>query len=96
MKKQINLIILGIAFMGGIAMAWQSNKANAVQSDTTLANIEAISEDEGDWDYEDGTESGRFECGAPLSNNGGKCTTMVVTCQGGGSGCNERKCKVHG
>lgn len=95
MKFKSNLIILGIAFMGGVAMAWHSNKSNAEKSDSELANIEALTRGEIDWDYEDGIASDPFECGAPLSN-GRECTYKVITCNGGGSGCNERPCSIHG
>lgn len=68
-------------------------------SSLLIDNIEALSEGDDNtshtWDYPDGIESGRYECGARFPD-GKKCTYKVTSCQGGGKGCNTRPCNVHG
>ena len=56
-----------------------------------LANAEALSNI--DYDYSTGKEN-RFLCGGSLAS--GSCQFMVVSCEGGGAGCNRRRCPVHG
>lgn len=74
---------------------------HAVGSDTDneilAKNIEALTGDEitKPWVYPEGVESGRFECGGKYPD-GKKCTFKVVTCAGGGKGCNPRPCNIHG
>ena len=62
-----------------------------------MQNVEALSEDESttQWEYPDGIETDSFECGARLKD-GKKCTFIVITCGGGGKGCNSRRCNLHG
>ncbi len=55
------------------------------------ANIEALTD--GEYDYSNGYPFS-LQCNVSL---GGlkRCKATVVTCQGGGSGCNERPCPMH-
>lgn len=95
MKKKL---LFGLAFAalaaGGCFLAVNTPPRHQFTPDE-IANIEALSEQESGWEYSNGIESGRFSCGAKLPG-GGKCTFQVITCQGGGSGCNSRKCNLHG
>lgn len=61
-------------------------------SDLFEANVAALTK--GEYDYKDGFPYS-FQCNVSL---GGlkRCKVTVITCQGGGSGCNERKCPMHG
>ena len=61
-------------------------------SDLFEANVAALTR--GEYDYKDGFPYS-FQCNVSL---GGlkRCKVTVITCQGGGSGCNERKCPMHG
>lgn len=71
------------------------DKAN--ESDLFKENVEALSrnenKDEQRYDYPDGYP---FEmvCNVLISPHK-RCKTIVITCQGGGKGCNESPCPVH-
>ena len=93
-------LFIGLAFAalaaGGCFLAGNSTSRHQFTPEE-IANIEALSgvESGTSWEYSDGIQSARFSCGARLAN-GGKCTFQVITCQGGGKGCNSRPCNLHG
>lgn len=68
-------------------------------SEQELANVEALTDGEGQYDFKDGQAS-RFDCGARTGSNiignNQNCKYQVVLCQSGGSGCNQRRCPDHG
>ena len=63
-------------------------------SSLLLERIEALADGKGDDGRIDYAMESRFQCGTPM--NGSPCTTTVITCQGGGTGCTPRKCPYHG
>ena len=60
--------------------------------DMFSANVEALADNE--YEYSDGYPFTTI-CGVAISNSR-RCKVTVITCQGGGSGCNSRPCPVHG
>ncbi|MDE6588139.1 MAG: hypothetical protein K2K40_07360 [Paramuribaculum sp.] len=71
-------------------------------SDLQLENAEALADDN------EGDNTGSFEypsgfpysstCNVAIGSNWlgtTRCKVEVITCQGGGSGCNSKKCPVH-
>lgn len=67
-------------------------------SDIELANVEALADNEGDFEYPTGHPYSTT-CNVAIGKNffGGttKCKVEVIICQGGGAGCNSKKCPVH-
>ena len=80
-------------------IGYSNLKINQQYSSLIIANIEALSEDEpGGYEYPTGKENS-FECGATIGEIWGftkTCSFTVITCPGGGSGCNTRPCSEHG
>lgn len=64
------------------------------------ANVEALTNDESGegagFEYPNAFPL-TFKCNVKIGSGilGGKCSATIVTCQGGGNGCNSRKCPVH-
>ena len=59
-----------------------------------LSNVEALTRDEGgQYEYPDGYMYSSI-CGVQISK-GKKCTVEIITCQGGGSGYNSKRCPTH-
>lgn len=81
-----------VAATGGYH-AFTSN--SSLEENLLMENVEALSEN---------TEGNEFEypngypytstCNVAIGTNR-KCKVVVITCQGGGSGCNSKKCPVH-
>ena len=82
--------VAAVVGVGGFA-GFNAFQNNSSASDILLANAEALSNNE--YDYSTGKEN-RFHCGGPVAS--GSCQFMVVSCEGGGAGCNVRRCPVHG
>ena len=63
-----------------------------------LANVEALAQSEGgDYEFKDGYLYSTT-CNVAIGSSflGTKrCKVEVIVCQGGGSGCNSKKCPVH-
>lgn len=89
MKK---LIILASTIVLTASAATAAYVCSQKSSDLFEANVAALTK--GEYDYKDGFPYS-FQCNVSL---GGlkRCKVTVITCQGGGSGCNERKCPMHG
>ncbi len=63
------------------------------------ANVEALTSGEsggGIYEYPDGYAL-TSKCGVKISDGlfGNRCKVVVISCQGGGRGCNTKKCPVH-
>lgn len=101
MKTKILLpFFAAIAAMAASSyLATRSNKAEAESNLLLLQNVEALA---------DGSEGNGFEypTGAPYTTKCNvaigkslfgttRCSATVITCQGGGSGCNSKKCPQH-
>lgn len=94
--------ILKIAFAAALALVAGVTAYNAQNkeelSDLALENIEALAGDEsgtgGNYEYSDGFPQS-FICGIKVSAFQ-KCGATVIVCQGGGKGCNSRRCPQHG
>ena len=92
MKKKIILFAAGAVLLAASAFTFASvNKSDDPMDDLFKANIEALTRNE--YDYPDAYPYS-FKCKVHL---GGIrwCQSTVVTCQGGGAGCNERPCPIH-
>lgn len=67
-------------------------------SELALANVEALAQSEGgDYEFKDGYLYSTI-CNVAIRSSflGTKrCKVEVIVCQGGGSGCNSKKCPVH-
>lgn len=94
------LIVAAVAL--ATTTGWKAYERQYLQNHTEnpllMENVEALTNNEGgssSWVYPDGIESGKFSCGARLAN-GSKCSFIVITCTGGGKGCNPRPCNIHG
>ncbi|MBD5324993.1 MAG: hypothetical protein HDS02_09270 [Bacteroides sp.] len=90
MRKKI-MAAAAVAAVGISAYLGFGQKAEPTLTELQLANAEALSNNE--YDYSTGKEN-RFHCGGPVAS--GSCQFMVVSCEGGGAGCNVRRCPVHG
>lgn len=104
MKKIFIPALLALATTSGI-MGYHSQINNIESlSDLALINIEALADGENvspgfSWEYSDGKPM-LFDCNAKIGEYifgiYKECGFQVVMCQGGGSGCNERRCPEHG
>lgn len=90
MKKSL-IAVTVVAAVGLSAYLGLRPDPTSSLTELLLANTEALSNDE--YDYSTGKEN-RFHCGGPVAS--GSCQFMVVSCEGGGAGCNVRRCPVHG
>lgn len=101
-KKQImkkNIIIISSIIIASISgyIHYDLQKSNHQLSPMQLANIEAIAAGEnGEFEYPNGAPYS-FTCNIKVSSGifNSKCGRTVVTCQGGGSGCNPSACPLH-
>lgn len=92
--RRMALVVSVAALVGYTAY---SSQKSAPMSNLVKANIEALADGESSYEYPDGFPFS-FECGVKIGEGfwGDKtCSVTVVTCQGGGSGCNSRPCPVH-
>ena len=67
---------------------------NAETSHLVLVDIDSLADNETNNDRIDDAMEHTFQCGTPI--NGSPCTTTVISCPGGGTGCTPRKCPYHG
>lgn len=105
MKKTLFVGVLFLTLLVGIGTT-QSNSERPTDemSQLLLANIDALTSIE---DAESGGSQFEYPDGYPFTTTcnvaigknwwGGtdRCEVVVITCQGGGSGCNSKKCPVH-
>ena len=91
MRKKFFFIAVSaiVAVSAGIFVYLNSESRS---DDMFSANVEALADNE--YEYSDGYPFTTI-CGVAISNSR-RCKVTVITCQGGGSGCNSRPCPVHG
>ena len=96
MKKNYLKIALVSAFAMAAGYNVYSSQKEVNLSEMALANIEAIANDEngGDYEYSDG-QPYVSECGVKVGIFQ-YCKATVISCQGGGKGCNPKGCPQHG
>lgn len=93
MKKLITLCTAAVAIVLGYG---SMNAYKTVENNNLLAeNVEALSQETEtkDFEYPNGYPY-RSICNVQIGKNQ-RCKVEVITCQGGGSGCNSKKCPVH-
>ena len=97
MKKTI-LLAAGAVLLAATVSTFVYVKNGSDSMDELFkANVEALTNDEG-FEYENGSPI-VTTCGVLIGENfWGKqyCQATLVICQGGGKGCNERGCPIHG
>ncbi len=94
MKKNLifTACILSIIAISSVA-TFKSLIPNIEQTSELLSeNAEALTNGE-EFEYPTGYPFSS-RCGVKISR-WQKCSVMVITCQGGGSGCNSKKCPTH-
>lgn len=62
-------------------------------SNLLMQNVEALSEGAGEYEYPDGYPYSST-CKVAISK-WRRCRNEVIICQGGGAGCNSKKCPIH-
>lgn len=93
-RKKIIFVVAIIATIIGNNVYHKQN--TAILSEVVSANIEALANDE------DGTKEYEYPKAYPVTltcnvrtGKHQKCQVSVISCQGGGSGCNSKKCPTH-
>lgn len=95
--KNLKLKIAMAAVVAAVAgyVTYQNQTKEIGMSELALANVEALAQNEGgNFEYPTGKPY-VFACGVKTGVFQ-HCQAMIVTCQGGGSGCNSRTCPMHG
>ncbi len=89
-------LALVVALSAGYGVYTSQQKSEL--SELALANVEALAQSEGgDYEFKDGYLYSTT-CNVAIGSSflGTKrCKVEVIVCQGGGSGCNSKKCPVH-
>ena len=89
-KKFFFIAVSAIVAVSAGIFAYLNSESKS--DDMFSANVEALADNE--YEYSDGYPFTTI-CGVAISNSR-RCKVTVITCQGGGSGCNSRPCPVHG
>ncbi len=94
MKKIMRIAMVAVvAAVAGYGI--YETQTGSAMSEFALANVEALAQNEGsNFEYPTGKPY-VFACGVKTGVFQ-HCQAMIVTCQGGGSGCNSRTCPMHG
>ena len=94
MKKKIFLMLPCIAAVAIATFVGKKTfESHAYETSSLLMqNVEALAE-KGEYDFPDGFPY-TSTCNVAISKRN-RCKVEVITCQGGGSGCNTKKCPVH-
>ena len=95
--KNLKLKIAMVTVVAAVAgyVTYQNQTKEIGMSELALANVEALAQNEGgNFEYPTGKPY-VFACGVKTGVFQ-HCQAMIVTCQGGGSGCNSRTCPMHG
>lgn len=103
-KKMIYVVaalVLGAVTVFNVKTVLEANHVY----DLTMTSIDALSENsDGESGESGGSQTGQYEYkdGAPYSSicnvsisKHKRCKVELIICQGGGSGCNSKKCPVH-
>lgn len=98
--KKLMFSIAAMAILGAASyMALSSNNSDREFTALELANIEALTHGEGSsYEYPSGfayTTTCNVAIGTTWWGGTRTCEVEVITCQGGGAGCNPKKCPVH-
>lgn len=99
MRKKLLVGILFFAMiLSGVSLFFSLQSTPI--SNLMLANIEALANDEelsgGESEFSSPTGFPyTIVCNVAISDKR-RCKATVITCQGGGTGCNPRPCPVHG
>ena len=94
-KKTMKIAIVAVVAAVAGTVTYQNQTKEVVMSELALANVEALAQNEGsNFEYPTGKPY-VFACGVKTGVFQ-HCQAMIVTCQGGGSGCNSRTCPMHG
>lgn len=91
--KQLKFLLIALVASTAGYTGYSTYAQNSSETSSLLIeNVIALSE-EGEWDYPDGYPF-TSKCGVQITR-WRTCQTTVITCQGGGNGCNEQKCPTH-
>ena len=86
--------ILAVAAVFNLGyIAYGKYKAMSQADKLVFDNIEALSDGESSYEYPDGYGYSTT-CNVSISK-WKRCKVEVITCQGGGNGCNPRNCPTH-
>lgn len=95
MKKKIYAVMITVVVAMFAGYNIHSSCNNNKLPDLLQANIEALAGDESGKVFEYPTGAAYpVKCNVRISK-WVKCSVTVITCQGGGSGCNSKKCPTH-
>lgn len=97
MKKTLkSALAMAVILIAGYGV--YTSQPETELSELALANVEALAQSEsGDYEFKDGYPYSTT-CNVAIGTGfwGTKrCKVEVIVCQGGGSGCNSKKCPVH-
>ena len=92
-KKFILSLVMVTAVVAAGYVGYGSYGQQSEKDALLLENVEALAKDPEGNTVRNGMES-HFKCGVPYQ--GSACTTEVITCPGGGTGCTPRNCPLHG
>ncbi len=91
-KKILRLVLLAVIAICTTIGITNANRENEFTLSLILANTEALAAGEG-FEYPTGYPY-YTKCGVAISKHR-TCKVEVIVCQGGGSGCNSKKCPQH-
>lgn len=95
MKKKICVVMITVVVAMFAGYNIHSSYNNNKLPDLLQANIEALAGGESDKGFEYPTGAVySMDCNVRISK-WVKCSVTVITCQGGGNGCNSKKCPTH-
>lgn len=94
MKKKVFMMLPCIAAVAiATVFGKKTVESHAYETDGLLAqNVEALAKD-GEYEYPDGYPY-TSTCNVSISK-WKRCKVEIITCQGGGAGCNSKKCPAH-
>ncbi len=98
MKKNFIKAAFVAAFASIAGYGVYTSQQKVEMSDLAKANVEALAQSEGNnFEYTNGYPYSTT-CNVAIGSNfwgTQRCKVEVIVCQGGGSGCNPKKCPVH-
>jgi len=94
--KKVKIFVASVLFcaMGYVGYTTHERMTMSEAEKFMQANVEALTQEEtGAYEYPDGYPY-TTKCGVKISKFA-KCQVEIITCQGGGNGCNSKKCPTH-
>lgn len=96
--KKVKVLVASVLFCAMGYTGYTAHEKMTMSEATKFmnANIEALTSNEpggGGYEYPDGYPY-TVKCGVKISTFS-KCQVQIITCQGGGNGCNSKKCPTH-